>query len=88
MPNLGALLPVFIPGFIAAAVTGYLVIRWLLGYLVNHSLAVFAIYCAAWRCSCWPIFPVNQQNLQNHRHPVSVRQGAASIPYPPAPGKS
>jgi undecaprenyl pyrophosphate phosphatase UppP len=45
MPNLGALLPVFIPGFIAAAITGYLVIRWLLGYLVNHSLYVFAAYC-------------------------------------------
>jgi undecaprenyl-diphosphatase len=47
LPNLGSLLPVFIPGFIASAVTGYLAIRWLLGYLVRHSLAVFAIYCAA-----------------------------------------
>jgi undecaprenyl-diphosphatase len=45
MPNLSALLPVFIPGFIVAAITGYLVIRWLLGYLVNHSLYVFAAYC-------------------------------------------
>jgi undecaprenyl-diphosphatase len=40
------LLPVFIPGFIAAAVTGYLSIRWLLGYLVRRSLYGFAIYCA------------------------------------------
>jgi len=47
LPNLGSLLPVFIPGFIASAVTGYLSVRWLLGYLVQHSLAVFAIYCAA-----------------------------------------
>jgi undecaprenyl-diphosphatase len=38
---------VFIPGFIASAVTGYLAIRWLLGYLARHSLAIFSIYCAA-----------------------------------------
>ena len=47
LPDLGSLLPVFIPGFIASAVTGYLAIRWLLGYLVRHSLYVFSIYCAA-----------------------------------------
>jgi undecaprenyl-diphosphatase len=45
IPNLNALLPVFLPGFLAAAVTGYLVIRLLLGYLVNHSLYIFAAYC-------------------------------------------
>jgi undecaprenyl-diphosphatase len=45
MPDLGALLPVFLPGFIAAAITGYLAIRWLLRYLVHHSLYVFAAYC-------------------------------------------
>jgi undecaprenyl-diphosphatase len=46
LPGLGSLLPVFIPGFIASAVTGYLAIRWLLGYLVRHSLSIFSIYCA------------------------------------------
>ena len=45
IPNLASLLPVFIPGFIAAAVTGYLAIRWLLGFLVRHTLYGFAIYC-------------------------------------------
>lgn len=45
IPNFGALLPVFLPGFLAAAVTGYLAIRWLLGYLVKHSLYIFAAYC-------------------------------------------
>lgn len=44
-PDLNAILPVFLPGFFAAAVTGYLVIRWLLGYLVGHSLYIFAVYC-------------------------------------------
>jgi len=45
MPGLGNMLLVFIPGFIVAAITGYLAIRWLLGYLVHHSLWVFSIYC-------------------------------------------
>jgi undecaprenyl-diphosphatase len=45
VPNFISLLPVFIPGFIAAAVTGYLAIRWLLGYLTHKPLYVFSIYC-------------------------------------------
>jgi len=32
-------------GFLAAFVTGYLCIRFLLSYLHQHSLTVFAIYC-------------------------------------------
>ena len=47
IPNNSELLTTFAAGFIAAAVTGYLAIRWLLRYLSNHSLYVFAIYCAA-----------------------------------------
>lgn len=45
MQNLGSVLPVMIPGFIAAAITGYLAIRWLLGFLVRRSLYPFAAYC-------------------------------------------
>jgi undecaprenyl-diphosphatase len=45
VPNFTSLLPVFIPGFIAAAVTGYLAIRWLLDYLTHKPLYVFSIYC-------------------------------------------
>lgn len=47
MDGFADLLPVFIPGFIASAVTGYLSIRWLLGYLARHSLYGFAIYCTS-----------------------------------------
>ena len=36
---------VFIPGFIVAAISGYLSIRWLLKYLMRGSLYIFAIYC-------------------------------------------
>jgi undecaprenyl-diphosphatase len=32
-------------GFIAAAVSGYICIRWLLHYLQRHSLYAFAAYC-------------------------------------------
>lgn len=46
IPNLGAILPVFIPGFIAAAVVGYLAIGWLLSFLTRYSLYYFAVYCA------------------------------------------
>jgi undecaprenyl-diphosphatase len=46
-PNYPSLLPVFLPGFLAAAVTGYLSIRWLLAYLARRPLYVFSIYCAA-----------------------------------------
>jgi undecaprenyl-diphosphatase len=46
MPDVTELLPIFIPGFIAAGVTGYLAIRWLLVFLIRHTLYGFAIYCA------------------------------------------
>jgi undecaprenyl-diphosphatase len=45
--KLGALLPAFIPGFIAAAITGYLAIGWLLEFLKKRPLLVFAAYCLA-----------------------------------------
>jgi undecaprenyl-diphosphatase len=44
-PHLVTMLPVFIPGFITAAVVGYIAIAWLLTYLTRHPLTVFAIYC-------------------------------------------
>ncbi len=46
IPNLGQVLPVFIPGFIASALVGYLSIRWLLSFLTRRTLYPFAIYCA------------------------------------------
>jgi undecaprenyl-diphosphatase len=45
--TLAAELPALTIGFIAAGVSGYLCIRWLLNYLQRHSLYVFAGYCAA-----------------------------------------
>ena len=45
MPDASGLLLTYIPGFISAAIVGYLSIRWLLKYLVRHSLYIFAVYC-------------------------------------------
>jgi undecaprenyl-diphosphatase len=45
--NLGAELPAITVGFIAAAISGYICIRWLLHYLQSHSLYIFAAYCVA-----------------------------------------
>lgn len=50
--NLGAQLPSLALGFVAAALTGYLCIRWLLSFLVRHSLCVFACYCAVLGAGC------------------------------------
>ena len=46
MPNTRQLLPALAVGFVTAAVVGWFSIKWLIGYLNNHSLYVFAIYCA------------------------------------------
>ncbi len=41
------LLGPIVAGTVAAAVVGYLAIRWLLAFLARRSLTVFAIYCFA-----------------------------------------
>jgi undecaprenyl-diphosphatase len=45
VPGLGRELPLLALGFLAAFITGYLCIRFLLGYLKEHRLTVFAAYC-------------------------------------------
>ncbi len=47
LPHWAALLPSFAPGFAAAAIVGYLAIRWLIAYLTRRPLTIFAVYCAA-----------------------------------------
>ncbi len=37
----------YIAAFVAAAVTGYLCITFLLNWVKRHSLYIFAVYCAA-----------------------------------------
>ena len=45
-PGLSSQIPVYIAGFIAAALVGYLAIRWFIEYLSSQSLYLFAGYCA------------------------------------------
>jgi undecaprenyl-diphosphatase len=46
MANFSEFLPLLAIGFIAAAITGWFAIKWLIAYLSKHSLYVFAAYCA------------------------------------------
>jgi len=43
--NLSQFLPMMAVGFFTAGIVGFFTIRWLLGYITNHSLVPFAIYC-------------------------------------------
>lgn len=45
MPDVAALIPPLLVGFVTAGVVGYIAIRWLIAYLTRHSLYVFAGYC-------------------------------------------
>lgn len=45
VPGLTEFLPALAVGFIAAAVVGWLAVRWLLHYLAGHSLYIFSAYC-------------------------------------------
>ncbi len=45
LPNAAALIFPLAVGFLVAAVVGFLSIRWLLGYLSNHSFFPFVCYC-------------------------------------------
>jgi len=44
--NLMQFLPVMAIGFLTATLVGYIAIRWLLRFLVKHSLIYFSLYCA------------------------------------------
>jgi undecaprenyl-diphosphatase len=46
-PGLISLVPQILVGFLAAAVVGYISIRWLLQFVTTHSLRAFSVYCAA-----------------------------------------
>lgn len=45
-PTLSQQIPIYIPGFVSAAIVGYLAIRWFIVYLSKQSLYIFAGYCA------------------------------------------
>ncbi len=46
MPNTTEFLPYLLVGFVTAGVVGWLSISWLMNFLRNHSIYLFAGYCA------------------------------------------
>jgi len=50
--GLSSFLPLLAVGFVVAAIIGWLAVKWLLGYLNNHSLYIFAAYCAVIGVAC------------------------------------
>ncbi len=56
MPNLGEFLPLLAVGFITAAVVGWFAIKWLIDYLSQRSLYIFAGYCAIVGSICLAIY--------------------------------
>ncbi|CAK8710742.1 hypothetical protein GKODMF_01740 [Candidatus Electrothrix gigas] len=45
LPTLNDFLLPLLVGFLAALISGYIAIRWLIAYLSKHSLYLFAVYC-------------------------------------------
>jgi undecaprenyl-diphosphatase len=55
MPNIAQFLPLLAVGFVTAAIVGWLAIKWLIGYLSQHSLYVFSAYCVGAGLICLAI---------------------------------
>ena len=45
LPGLNEFILPLLTGFLAALISGYIAIRWLIAYLSKHSLYLFALYC-------------------------------------------
>lgn len=45
LPNTTEFLPILVTGFSVSAIVGWIAIRWLMGYLRQHSLYIFSVYC-------------------------------------------
>jgi undecaprenyl-diphosphatase len=46
MPGTREFLPFLAVGFITAGVVGWFALQWLMKFLRNHSIYLFAVYCA------------------------------------------
>jgi undecaprenyl-diphosphatase len=46
LPGTTEFLPYLVIGFVTAGVVGWLALKWLMGFLRNHSIYFFAAYCA------------------------------------------
>jgi undecaprenyl-diphosphatase len=55
MPGTTEFLPYLAVGFITAGVVGWLALKWLMGFLRDHSIYLFAAYCAVAGLICLAI---------------------------------
>lgn len=46
LPDVISQITIFLPGFVSAAIVGYIAIRWLIQFLTKRPLYIFALYCA------------------------------------------
>jgi undecaprenyl-diphosphatase len=46
LPGTTEILPYLVVGFITAGIVGWLALKWLMGFLRDHSIYLFASYCA------------------------------------------
>ena len=46
LPDTTEFLPYLVIGFVTAGVVGWLALKWLMGFLRDHSIYSFAVYCA------------------------------------------
>lgn len=59
IPDFSNQIPTLIAGFVTSSIIGYLSIRWLLSYLTNHSLYLFAGYCILLSAFVWIVSLIN-----------------------------
>lgn len=64
--DLSQFLPVMAVGFFTAGIVGFFTIRWLLGYITNHSLVPFAIYCLILGSGTLILSSVNSSTSNNY----------------------
>lgn len=74
VPQLGSFLPELLVGVVVAALTGFLAIRWLLGFIQRHSFYGFAAYCA--------VIGLAAIALISLRGPAQGAAQAAALPAP------
>jgi len=82
IPNLRAFLPVMTTGFLISGIVGYFAISWLIGYINDHSLIPFAIYCALLGAGSLALMAIAPQPTDTGAA-VNVDSGAYQVAYNP-----
>ena len=82
IPNLQNFLPVMTTGFLISGIVGYFTISWLIGYINDHSLVPFAIYCALLGAGSLALMAIAPQPTDTGSA-ASADSGAYQVAYNP-----